>query len=373
MNVLRIALKELKTFRDPKMLVFMLATPLLLMFILGTVLSNAFNSSAEINEIRLLTQLETGDSMLQESWESFVRVAEQSGFFFEQAGRGYEAAVQDVQNGRYTGYVTISGDGIEYYGNDRSELENSMVKGMLTAFAMGYNLETVITGRERVDDTAAQSIDNVINHVEEVSIHADRQPGAMEYYAITMTTLIILFSALTAGQLMESERKRNTALRLLAAPVTRLQIFIGKIAGTFFLNAMFVILIVFFSSMMFEAYWGERLALVFAVLFSQIVFALSLGIGMGYLLQGSASGVVLMIIVQLEAFFGGAYFAIQDAGGFLGVLANMSPLGWTNQGIFQAIYTEASSAATQAMLFNICGAALLLIATTYLLRRREGL
>lgn len=86
MNVLRIALKELKTFRDPKMLVFMLATPLLLMFILGTVLSNAFNSSAEINEIRLLTQLETGDSMLQESWESFVRVAEQSGFFLNKRG-----------------------------------------------------------------------------------------------------------------------------------------------------------------------------------------------------------------------------------------------------------------------------------------------
>ncbi|MDO7282653.1 MULTISPECIES: ABC transporter permease [Shouchella] len=368
LNVLRIALKELKTFRDPKILVFMLATPLLLMFILGTVLSNAFNSSAEINEIQLLAQLETSDSMIQESWESFVRETEQAGIVFEQAG-SYETAVQDVQNGRYTGYVTISSDGMEYYGSDRSELESSIVKGMLTAFAMGYNLETVIT----VDDAATQSIDNAMNYVEEVSLHADRQPGAMDYYAITMTTLIILFSALTAGQLMESERKRNTAMRLLAAPVTRLQIFIGKIAGTFFLNALFVIIIVFFSSMMFEAYWGERLAVVFAVLFSQILFALSLGIGLGYLLQGGASGVVLMIIVQLEAFFGGAYFAIQDAGGFLGVLANMSPLGWTNQGIFQLIYTEASSAANQAMLFNICGAASLLVATTYLLRRREGL
>ncbi len=125
--------------------------------------------------------------------------------------------------------------------------------------------------------------------------------------------------------------------------------------------------------MMFEAYWGERLAVVFAVFFSQILFSLSLGIGLGYLLKGSASGVVLMIIVQLEAFFGGAYFAIHDAGGFLGVLANMSPLGRTNQAIFQTIYTEATSAANQAMLLNICGAALLLVATTYLLRRREGL
>lgn len=241
LKILRIALKELKAFRDPKILVFMLATPLLLMFILGTVLSNAFDSSAEINEIRLLAQLETGDSMLQESWESFVRESGQAGIVFEQAG-SYEAAVQDVQNGRYTGYVTISSDGIEYYGSDRSELESSIVKGMLTAFARGYNLETVVT----VDDAVTQSIDNAMNYVEEVSVHADRQPGAMDYYAITMTTLIILFSALTAGQLMESERKRNTAMRLLAAPVTRLQIFIGKIAGTFFLNALFVIIIVFF-------------------------------------------------------------------------------------------------------------------------------
>lgn len=44
MNVLRIALKEMKIAREPQMLVFMLATPVLLILILGTALSNALTA-----------------------------------------------------------------------------------------------------------------------------------------------------------------------------------------------------------------------------------------------------------------------------------------------------------------------------------------
>ena len=76
MNVLRIALKEMKIVREPRMLVFMLATPVLLILILGTALSNAFNGSTTIGDIRVLYHNDGAEPALTEQWQAFMREAE---------------------------------------------------------------------------------------------------------------------------------------------------------------------------------------------------------------------------------------------------------------------------------------------------------
>lgn len=63
------------------------------------------------------------------------------------------------------------------------------------------------------------------------------------------------------------------------------------------------------------------------------VIALGLGLGFSYVFKGSASGAVIMMIVQLEAFFGGGYFPVDDADGFIDVILKFSPLRKTNDAI----------------------------------------
>ena len=88
MRMLHIACKELKAFRDPAMLVFMLATPLAIMLILGTALSRGFDGEIEIGEIRVLYRLEQPDRTLGQVWSEFVRDAESSGVRFEVSDNG---------------------------------------------------------------------------------------------------------------------------------------------------------------------------------------------------------------------------------------------------------------------------------------------
>ncbi|WP_229750398.1 ABC transporter permease [Paenibacillus nasutitermitis] len=367
---MRIAFKELLVFRDFKMLIFMLITPVALMLILGTALTNNFNGSDKIGNIHVIYTNNSNDSSLAAHWEAFAQEAGKSGIRFEKISGNTDGKLE-VQNNRYTGYMVMADTGLNYYGNNRSVIESSIVQGMLAVFADRYKLTAELdkADPENVKALLAGSKD----YVKETSLHGAKQPGAMDYYAIAVTTLIILYSALTAGQMIETERKRNTAYRLLASPITKTEIFTGKIIGNLLLHTLFIVLIVFISKYMFAANWGGNLGMVFLVLFTEIVFALSLGLGISYVFKGEASGAVIMIIIQLAAFVGGAYFPTADSTGIMKTLSYYSPLRWSNDALLQIIYADNLSPAFIAIMLNIGIAALFLMVAVISMRRREGL
>lgn len=375
MNVLRIALKEMKIVREVRMLVFMLATPVLLILILGTALSSAFNGSTAIGDIRVLYHDSGTEPALTEQWQAFTQEAQRSsGMLFEQAKEGMNGG-QEVRNNRYTGYVEIDGNGINYEGNSRNSIENGIVQGMLSAFTDQYRLSAAAAKIDPEYESKPFIAEDGgrRGYVLEASIQGARQPGSLDYFSIAVTTMIILYSALTAGGLIDSERKRNTAQRLLASPVTKAEIFAGKILGTLAINAVFVIIVVLISKYMFNAYWGENPIMVFLVLFTEILFALSLGLGISYVLKGNAAGAVIMVIIQLAAFFGGGYTPVASTTGFMRAAATYSPLHWSNEALLQLIYSSKGSAAMQAMMLNVGFSVLLLAIAMISMRRREGL
>lgn len=309
MNIFRIALKEIRAIRDPKMLLFLLVSPLLIMLILGTALTNAFNGSLTVGEINVLYKNTSTPSELSEYWDDFTGQMRQAGIHLEGAIDNTDGKLQ-VKNNLYTGYVELTDSGLTYYANSQSLIESGIAQSVLTAFTDRYRLATEVS---KTDSKQADAImaGNGGSYVVEESLNATRKPGAMDYFAIAITTMIILYSAMTAADIIEGERKRKTAVRLLAAPVTKLEIFIGKIAGLVVLNAILTLVVVLTSKYMFNAYWGENLGLVFLVLLTEILFAVSLGLGFSYVLKGNAAGTVVMIIIQLAAFLGGSYFPVE--------------------------------------------------------------
>lgn len=373
LNIWRIALKELKAGRDFKMIVMMVATPVLLTLILGTVLANAFNPSVAVGDIRVLyVNNSPEDNRMTKYWNSFVGQAAEAGITFEQV-IGHTDAKLEVENNRYVGFVEVTGDGIDYYGNSRSSIESGIAQGMIASFADRYKLaaEVAVTDPEQADAFMSEGMN--AGHVQAVSLDAARQPSSMDYYAVAMTTLIVMYAAMTAAQLIDTERKRNTASRLLAAPVRKGEIFAGLVAGNLLQNVIYILVVVLISKYMFNVYWGDNLGLVLLVLLTQIVFALSLGLGFGYMIKGKAAGSVVMMIIQVGAFFGGSYFPVEDMTGILRTMTNFSPLEWTNDAILQIIYADNGSAAASAMLLNLGFSVVLLGTAVILMRRREGL
>lgn len=372
MNIIRIMLKELKVIRNPKMLLFLLVTPLLIMLIMGTALTNAFNGSLTIGEVKVLYKNNSSSSEFTTYWDEFTGQMRQAGIQLEAADEKTDGRLE-VKNNRYAGYVEISDSGLKYYGSSQSLIESDIAQSVLTAFTDRYRLAAEVAGTDYEQADAIMAGSSGKSYVVEESLNDNRKPGAMDYFAIAVTTMIILYSALTAAQLLDGERKRNTAARLLAAPVTKIEIFAGKIAGLVLVNAILTIVVVLISKYMFQAYWGENLGLVFLVLFTEILFAVSLGLGFSYVIKGNASGTVVMIIIQLAAFLGGSYFPVEEATGIMATLSSLSPLQWSNAALLEMIYADSMSAAFNAMLLNIGFAIVSLGIAITIMRRREGL
>ena len=370
MNILNIAWKGIKTdFRDTRTLFFMLAFPIVLMLVLGTALSNTFTTSLRVDDIDVLYK----DTTKGESFPHFITEAEKSGLHFKKATGSIDGE-KEVKQGSYDGYVEVTDNGIGLYVNNGTSIEGNILEGMLASFVDQYNIasEIIKIAPEKLE--SAYTREKPTDFIQETSLLPNKQPGSMDYYAIVITTMIVLYGAMSSSSLIVSERVRKTADRLIASPVRKSEIFIGKVLGSLVSNSICILLVILFSKLIFKANWGDQLGLVFLVLLTEVIFAVSMGIGVSFLSKTSAGPrVIIMLFVQLSSFFGGAYFKIDNPKGIFKLITELSPLTWMNTALTKIIYANDFAAAIPALTINLAGAILFLLISVISLQRREGL
>lgn len=374
MNILSIAIKEMKhDFRDRRTLLFMLGFPIVLMLILGLALTNAFSSEISVGDVKVAVKDATGGGPLSEAFAGFAKEVGKTGVTFEPLKPGASGR-EEVENNHVSGYVELTNQGISLYGSSRDAIESNIVQGMLASFTDKYNAAAAVA---RIEPAKTEMVlaTGGSDYIRELSVDANRTPGSVDYYALAMTVMVGMWAAMGAGALIQGEVLRGTAVRLVIAPIRKGEIFVGKMLGGIISNLLCVMVIILFSKYVFKAYWGHHMGVVIAVLVSEVIMAMSLGLAGSYLLKGKASRGVISLVVQLMSFFGGAYFPILDdeGGGLMGFLVNLSPIRWANHGLTQVIYADNVSAAWPVLMLNIGFAALFLGVSILAMRRREGL
>jgi ABC-2 type transport system permease protein len=370
LNIVNIAWKGIKTdFRDIRTLFFMLAFPIILMLVLGTALSNTFTTSLAVDDIDVLYK-DTSDST---NFQFFIAEVEQSGIHFKEAAETTDGE-QEVKQFKYDGYVEVTDEGVQLVINNGSSIEGNILQGMLSSYVGQSNIATEIIKVAPEKLESAFTREQPGDFIKETSLLPDKQPSSMDYYAIVITTMIVLYGAMGSSSLIVSERVRKTGDRLIASPVRKSEIFIGKVLGSLVVNCICVILVISFSKLFFKANWGDNLGLVFLVLLTEIVFAVSMGIGVSFLTKTSAApSIIIMMFAQLSSFFGGAYFKIENPEGIFKFITELSPLTWMNTALTRIIYANDFSAAIPAITINLSGALLFLLVAIISLQRQEGL
>ncbi|ASK60711.1 ABC transporter permease [Virgibacillus phasianinus] len=372
MTILQIAWKEIKhDFRDIRTLVFMLGFPIVLMFVLGTALTGAFNGDFSIDEMNVVYN-NTNDELTQ-PFKEFTKGAAQSGIHFTQVEDGKNGK-DLVEQGEADGYVSIDQTGFHLFINDRSSIEGSILQGTLASFVDRYNVMTEVT--KAAPEKAGSVLQGKPSHdyIDDHSLLPSKKPGSMDYYAVVMTTMIALYGAMAASGLISGERSRNTASRLMVAPIHKRDIFIGKVLGSIGINLACIAVVVLFSKLVFHVNWGDHYGMVFLVLVTEVILAVSFGLGISFFIKSQAGPtVIIMIAIQLASFFGGAYFPIENPEGIVKIIANLSPLTLENAAMFDMIYANDLSSVVPAVGMNLGIAFVFLLITTVFLRRREGL
>ncbi|RKP48044.1 ABC transporter permease [Cohnella endophytica] len=374
MNILIIALKEIKTtLRDKRTFTFMLLFPIILMLILGTALSNAFSSTTPVGDLKLLYKSDIADKQLTQFWQSFSQAIEKEGIVSVPIEKGVDGK-QEISANHYAAYAEVGDQGIAYYGSSKKTIESNILQGMLTAFADKYNLAAAAMA---TDPSLAEGIirdanDSAAKYVKETSLIADKQPGSIDYYAMAMTTMIALYASISGTLLFWVEKKRNTIVRMIASPVSKGEIFAGKVIGCTVINILLVFAVMLVSKFVFQADWGNHLGIVLVVLVTEVMLAVSLGLVLSYW-KGDSARSIVMIFTQISSFIGGAYFPLGNSGeSFMGFISDLSPLRWANQALTKIIYNGDLGAAWPAIGLNVGIAAACLFIAVVSMRKKEA-
>jgi ABC-2 type transport system permease protein len=372
-NVLNITLLEIKkSLRDKRTLLFMLAFPIVLILILGTALTNAFHNVNEIGDMKLLVKNTAQNQQLQSYWNGFAQAIGQEGIELTPAASGIDGK-KAVQDNQFTAYAEIDDNGIHFYGSSRETISSNIIQGMLTSFADKYSLAAAAV---KNDPEAAQIIIagsmSTGSFVQESSLDPDRKPSSIDYYAIVESTMIAFYACMSASWLIRGEVKRKTSLRLVAAPIGKLEIFAGKVIASTIINFLCILAVVLFSKYAFNANWGHHLGSVLLLLFTVVLLAVSFGLGIAFLFKDDAVNAVMMIFVQFASMVGGAYFPVDEASGVFGGIALISPLRWANEALMNLIYNDDLYAVFPVIGLNTAIAAVFLAFVAFTMRKREA-
>ena len=129
--------------------------------------------------------------------------------------------------------------------------------------------------------TAALSGRNVYELLEIEPVVRDfplgkRIPNAIDYYAVTMLVMILLYTGMNGMQLFEKGLLSDTGNRARVSPISKSALIGGLLAAsaiTSFLQGAATFL---FTGIVYGVYWGERIPLVLLTLFGVVLFSQSL-------------------------------------------------------------------------------------------------
>jgi len=366
MTIIRVLSKEIKqNLRNVRAMTFLVLFPIILILVLGTALSGVFDQSTEFKDINIIYSSHS-DGSLPQAFKGFITKGGEMGFTFTEAQSVQEAEDQ-VRNGSFACFINVGENGLEIYENDKNAFKANLVEGVLDTFIQRYKalsqialVNPVVANRMIVDQSNP-------SFVKLSTLGEPRQAKAMDYYAITMLTLIILYSSMTGAHAIKDEKAAKTMNRLLCAPVKKYEILTGKILGAIVITSLQVLVVILFSKFLLKTYWGNHLGVISLLLASEVVMAVSLGIGVAFIVRNERG--LLNILIPLMAFFGGSYIPLDGFGKTMLLVSKFSPVRWVNEAIFAVIYSNDYSTVFQAILINLCLAAIFVVIASFSFKR----
>jgi ABC-2 type transport system permease protein len=193
MGMFRMILKELTHgSRNWRTNAIMILFPIVLMVTLGSALGGMFGG-AVLGNVRALYTIRDG-GQIGPAFDAFKSEVEKLGVTFT-AARDSEEGKRAVRDITYSCYLVVSADGISLYKNDRYGFEADFMQSLLTAFLQRFNAVIAIASVNPAM-VARLSAPDGTSFVESSTLQANRKPRALDYYGVSMLTLIIMYSSL---------------------------------------------------------------------------------------------------------------------------------------------------------------------------------
>jgi ABC-2 type transport system permease protein len=348
----------------------MVLFPIVLIIILGAAFSGAFDSTIKLGDVNVLYTVQSG-KYLEDSFKSFTKELEgEMGITFVETSN-IDEGMESVRNTKYYCYIQLTNnpEEIKVYKNERYRGVAGLVQSMMNVFAERYSAIAEIY-KQNPSIVGKILSDQSMDFVRTESLDKKRQPSSLDYYAVSMLTLILMYASLTGLWGVKGEQNLKTGSRILFSPVRKSEYLLGKVLGGILVTLVQACLIILFSKFILKAYWGTDILTIMLLVVAQSIMAISIGTGIAFLIRndGAASG-VLNSIIPVVVFFGGGYTPLENMGPGIMKLSVVSPVRWMNDAIFRVIYNNDYSLVLTALLVNLAVAAAFILVSAVLSRK----
>lgn len=367
MNIYSIFIKELKqNLRNKKSMGLMILFPIVLMLVLGTALSGVVDTSGEFKSMSVI-YTNTDTQSFGQAFNAFVDKGQETGIKFHEA-KNESQGIESIKNDKYSCFIKVTPTGIEFYKNKRFTFQASLVQGILDSFLQRYDAVAAIA---KTNPAAIKAVlaDNSKPRLVTTSSLKHKKLKSMDYFAVTILTLIIMYSALSASSSIGQERSGKTANRLLSSPLRRHELLIGKMLGVLGVTLLQGMVVLLFSKYLLKTYWGDHLGTVLLIIIAEIMMAVSFGIATMLLIKGNAGNAIINTAIPIIVFLGGGYGPVENFGKTVIAISNVSPIRWVNRSILEVIYASDFSNVGTTLLINFGLAALFIIIATVAIRK----
>lgn len=160
-----------------------------------------------------------------------------------------------------------------------------------------------------------------------------KQLDQTTYLAAGMAVFFLFFIVSFGVSGLLEEKRIGTMDRLLAAPINRRAVLLGKAITSFALGVLSMTVLVVATSLLLGADWGNPLgvaALIVSVVFSAMgILAVVAVVAKTQDQAGSFQAIISLVL----AFLGGTFFSVSEAGGLVATLSLLTPHQWFLRGL----------------------------------------
>ncbi|MEW9697891.1 ABC transporter permease [Paenibacillus sp. SI8] len=383
MNIWIIAWYEiLRLQRMRFVLIMQFLLPLVLIFILGSALSNQFKPEDQtLVPVKLdVVQKDTGP--ISGWFESFVSAPEMKQVLLKNPVSTREEAVQRVKDGDSDFALIIPSDfSMQVLQGKEAQWEMILGKNYAQNLTGQMALRSFLDRTNQIQATlltAGPTAPEVMQQLESADFYKTKGTAAShvragnltlayasytatQYYAASMLIMFLLYSGMSTAIGLQNERDRHTLARLNALPISNLHILLGKVLGNALISLMQAIVIIAATMLFYGVDWGHSFVMLFLVCAIAIIVSMSLAI-IVMNLAGSTKAIstIFQVIILVMTFLSGGFTPLPD--GFLQRLGEFTVNYWGMQSLFRIMLSSDSAViAHHVLILAAVGAGLVVV------------
>jgi ABC-2 type transport system permease protein len=343
-----IGLKDLKLrVRDRSAFIVGVIAPLGLAFIFSLVLGNVSTGSLDI----AYGLVDSDGGQTSQQFGLLLSQLEDEGLFELDSLPSVAAAESAVDDGEYDAVFVVSegfsdavmagaSSSIELIGNVDSPTATSIASSIARGFADEIRAVQLAVGSTL---TVAPTVDldrlvqQVIAAERPITIGevdaATRELDLTTFFVAGMSVFFLFFTVQFGVLALLEERSGGTMPRLLAAPIRRSSIVIGKAGVSVLLGLVSMAILVVASTLLLGADWGDPLAVALLVVAAVFAAVGIIGIVAAFAKTAEGAGNLQAIIAVGLGMLGGIFFPGALGDGWLSRLSYISPHRWFLTGL----------------------------------------